>query len=54
VFNCASGVEFLDNLTEEQIGIVMPWIDPDHWQRRFRDYTADTEWVKDILIKANL
>lgn len=54
VFNCASGVEFLDNLTEEQIGIVMPWIDPDHWQRRFRDYTADTEWVKDILIKASL
>lgn len=54
VFNCASGVEFLENLSEEQIGIVLPHIDPDHWQRKFIDYMADTEWVKDILQKAGL
>jgi hypothetical protein len=54
VYNSASGVAFLDALTEEQIQIVMPWIDPDYWQRRFRDYLADTEWVKDILEKAGL
>ena len=54
VYNCASGVEFLDNLGEEQIQIILPWIDPEHWQRKFKDYMADTEWVKDILQKANL
>jgi hypothetical protein len=54
VFNCDSGVEFLDSLTEDQVGIVLPWIEPDYWQRKFRDYTADTEWVKDILKKAGL
>lgn len=54
VYNCASGVEFLDQLTQEQIEIVLPWIDPDHWQRRFQDYMADTEWVRDILQKAGL
>jgi hypothetical protein len=54
VYNCTSGVEFLDGLTEEQIAIVLPWIDPDHWQRKFVDYLADTEWVKDILEKAGL
>jgi len=54
VYNCASGVEFLETLTEEQVGIILPWIDPDHWQRKFKDYLADTEWVKDILEKAGL
>ena len=54
VYNCASGVDFLGNLSEEQVAMVMPWIDPDHWQRKFTDYLADTEWVKDILQKAGL
>jgi hypothetical protein len=54
VYNCATGVEFLESLTEEQIGIILPWIDPDHWQRKFKDYMADTEWVKDVLEKAGL
>jgi hypothetical protein len=54
VYNCTSGVEFLEDLTEEQVNIVLPWIDPDHWQRKFTDYLADTEWVKDILQKAGL
>ena len=54
VYNCESGVAFLDSLTEEQVQIVLPWIDPDVWQRKFRDYVADTEWVKDILQKAGI
>jgi hypothetical protein len=47
-------VEFLEHLSEEQIAIILPWIDPDHWQQKFRDYMADAEWVKDILVKAGL
>lgn len=54
VYNCTSGVDFLSQLTEEQVAIVMPWIDPDNWQRKFNDYLADTEWVKNILSKAGL
>lgn len=54
VFNSQSGVEFLEDLTEEQVQIILPWIDPDHWQRKFRDYVADTEWVKEILTSAGL
>ena len=54
VFNCGSGVAFLEGLSEEQVQIILPWIDPDHWQRKFKDYMADTEWVKDILQKAGL
>lgn len=54
LFNCNSGVEFLDRLSEEQIAMIMPWIDPDFWQRKFKDFMADAEWVKDILNKAGL
>ena len=52
VYNCDSGIQFLESLSEDQIAIVLPWIDPDYWQKKFRDYMADTEWVKDILKQA--
>jgi hypothetical protein len=54
IFQCDSGTDFLANLNEEQLGIIMPWIDPEHWQHRFRDYVADVEWTKEILSKAGL
>ena len=54
VYNCDSGVDFVGSLNEEQIEIIMPWIDPDHWQRKFKDYLADTEWVKSVLAAAAL
>lgn len=54
VYNCESGVEFLEQLDPGLVEIVLPWIDPDYWQRKFVDYMADTEWVKDILGRAKL
>jgi hypothetical protein len=54
LYNCRSGIEFLEELNEEQTLIVLPWIDPDFWQKKFTDYLADTLWVKDILEKAGL
>jgi hypothetical protein len=54
VYNCGSGHEFLESLEEQQLAIVLPWIDPDYWQRKLKDYTADTEWIKDILARAGL
>jgi hypothetical protein len=54
IFNCKTGVEFLDGLDAYQTEIILPWLDPDFWQKKFADYLADTEWVKDILDKAGL
>lgn len=54
VYNCDSGITFLDELSSEHVMMVLPWIDPDYWQRKFKDYMADTEWVKDILRTAGL
>lgn len=54
VYNSESGVDFLGNLNEEQLTIVMPWIDPDFWQKRFRDYLADAEWARYVTRAAGL
>jgi hypothetical protein len=54
VFNCDSGIEFLERLDPGQTEIVLPWIDPDFWQKKFSDYMADVEWVKLILKEAGL
>ena len=54
IFNCDSGVEWLDNLNDEQILLVMPYIDPDFWNRKFIDYMADVEWCKHVLKAAGL
>jgi hypothetical protein len=54
VYNCDSGVKWLSGLNEEQLRIIMAWIDPEFWQKKFKDYAADAEWVKDILQKAGL
>lgn len=52
LFNCDSGNEFLNNLNQEQIGIVYPWVDADFWAKKFQDYPADREYVKEMLTKA--
>ena len=54
IYNCDTGVDYLESLNTEQMDIVMPWIDPDHWSRRFKDYVADVEWCKHVLKAAGL
>lgn len=54
VFNCDSGIEWLERLDQEHLALVMPWIDPDYWNRKFSDYLADAEWCKHVLKKAGL
>lgn len=49
IYNSASGVEFLGNLSTEQVAIVWPYINSDTWQKKFNNYPADQEYVKDIL-----
>ena len=54
IYNSASGVAFLEQLNEEQIAMIIPWIDPDHWARKFQDYLSDTEWIKTIMADSNV
>lgn len=52
LYNCNSGVEFLDRINADQVTMIWSMIDADFWQRRFRDYPADTAYIKDMLAKA--
>jgi hypothetical protein len=54
VFNCVSGVDWLSSLADDQIAIILPWIDPDYWNRKFIDYMGDVEWCKHLLKEAGL
>ena len=54
VYNCDSGVEFLSNLEEDQIKLIYKHIDPDFWSNKFKDFVADTEFIKSVLIEAKV
>lgn len=52
VYNCDSGLEFLDRITTEQVTLIWPWIDADVWQRVFADHPADQAYAQQILAQA--
>jgi hypothetical protein len=54
IYNCDSGIRWLNDINQEQLNIIMPCIDPDHWSKRFKDFVADAEWCKLILKEAGL
>lgn len=54
IYNCDSGIAFLESLDEGLLGIVLHWIDPDHWHHKLHDYLADAEWCKHVLKEAGL
>jgi hypothetical protein len=54
IFNCDSGVEWLNSLTSENLNLIIRYIDPDTWNRKFDDFPSDVEYCKHILKEAGL
>lgn len=54
ILNCKSGRQMLTKLNNEQIEIVSPMLDPDHWSRRFKSSPGDLELVKEVLKEAKV
>jgi hypothetical protein len=52
VYNCDSGQKFLSELDATQIAMIWPYIDSEVWMKKFADYMADQEYVREILHKA--
>jgi hypothetical protein len=52
VYNCASGQKFLSELDATQIAMIWSYIDSEVWMKKFSDYVADQEYVKEMLAKA--
>lgn len=49
LYNCASGTEFLSRINQEQVAMIWPFIDSDVWGKKFKEYSDDTDYVKNIL-----
>ena len=49
VFQSHSGQEFLTRLSEEQMQMIWPVIDPDFWQPTFEQRAADVHYAEEIL-----
>jgi DNA-directed RNA polymerase subunit RPC12/RpoP len=54
ILNCGSGRSLLQKMNAEQIEIIGSVLDPDHWARRFKNYPADFELVKEVLKEAKV
>jgi hypothetical protein len=54
VLNTKSGKDMLKRMNDEQLEIISPIIDPQHWMRRFKSLPADVELVKDIIKEAKI
>lgn len=52
IYNSESGQKFLAEANEEQLAMIWPYINVDVWNKKFSDYPADREYVRDILNKA--
>ena len=52
LYNCDSGQKFLNELDQTQIAMIWPYIDSETWMKKFNDYLADQEYVREMLRKA--
>ena len=54
IFASDKAQQVLEQMNEEQISMIVDYIDPDHWQRVFKRNTEDFEWTQQILEQAGL
>ncbi len=54
LFNTKAGKEMLRRMNDEQLDIVSPIVDPQHWSIRFKSLPADVELVKDVIREAKI
>jgi hypothetical protein len=54
VYQSRTGQEFLSTATEEQMQMMIPFIDPNWWISRFSNLTEDVEFVKTICANGNI
>ena len=54
ILNCDSGKEMLSKLNDEQLEIIYPMINPEHWAVRFKRQITDVQLVKDVAKESKL
>lgn len=54
LYKSLGGRCFLESLNEEQITIIFKFIDPPYWERKFKDFMANSEYIEQICAEVNL
>jgi hypothetical protein len=54
VYNCDSGINFLENLDDSQMQMIIKYINPDFWNQKFQNHEQDRFNALDILKAAGL
>jgi len=49
LFNCTSGIKFLEVISSEQTEIIWDFINPEIWKDKFDKYPDETSYVKEML-----
>jgi len=54
IYNCNSGISFLESLPEDRLLTIIKYIDPDFWNINFKKYSSEQRISRDILNTAGL
>lgn len=54
ILNIESAKATLQKMNDEQLEIIGPLIDPQFWKRKFKNYPADVELIKDVITEAKI
>ena len=52
LYNSETGMDLLERMSDEELGIVSKYIDPKHWQKKFDKYPEEVEFIKKVCRKA--
>ena len=54
IFNCDTGLNFLEKISEEQQEMIYTYIDPDFWSPHFEKFANEVSMIKTTLKEAGL
>ena len=54
LLNSKAAKDMMQNMTDEQLTIIGPVLDPKYWMIRFKKLPADVELVKEVIKEGNI
>ena len=54
IFNCDTGSTAISELTDQEQSMIMEYLEPTFWQRKFATRKADIEFVQMVLKEAGI
>ena len=52
--NSKAAKDMMQNMSDEQLNIIGPVLDPKYWMIRFKKLPADVELVKEVIKEGNI